>query len=191
MEGDKYLVLRPPDYLTFLRKHPGHNPIEDVYNTHNKIILWVKCSILHYEETEKRSEVLKFFINAALVGENIAPCHFVIYFCHIQECRKLRNFSSAAAISAALHSLEIRRLRLTISALSRTMQVKLSSIDELFDPLSGHRAYKLAIKEERNTQEQAHAIPWLGENARCSDGAQTDLTICSGTSKGAKSCPPE
>jgi son of sevenless-like protein len=75
MEGDKYLVLGPPDCLAFLRKHPGHNRIEDVCNTQNKIILWVKCSILHYEETEKRSEVLKFFINAALVGENIAPCH--------------------------------------------------------------------------------------------------------------------
>jgi RasGEF domain len=74
MEGDKYRVLRPQDYLAFLRKHPGHNPIEDVYNTHNKIFLWVKCSILHYEKTEKRSDALKFFINAALVGETLAPC---------------------------------------------------------------------------------------------------------------------
>jgi hypothetical protein len=74
MEGDKYCVLRPPDYLEFLRKYPGHNPIEDVYRTHNKIILWVKCSILHYEQIEKRAEVLKFFINAALVGGNLAPC---------------------------------------------------------------------------------------------------------------------
>lgn len=80
MEGDKYRVLRPPDYLAFLRKHPGQNPIEDVCNTHNKIILWVKCSILHYEKIEKRSDVLRFFINAALVGQNLAPCRSVIYF---------------------------------------------------------------------------------------------------------------
>ena len=80
MEGDKYLVLRPPDYLAFLMKHPGHNPIEDVCNTQNKIILWVKCSILHYEKTEKRSDVLKFFINVALVGENIVLCCSLVYF---------------------------------------------------------------------------------------------------------------
>ena len=171
MESDKYLVLKPPDYLAFLRKYPGHNPIKDVCNTQNKIILWVKCSILHYEETEKRSGVLKFFINAALVSENIAPCRSLVYFCHIQECRKLRNFSSAAAISTALHSREISRLRLTISDLSRTMQEKLSSLDKIFDPLSDHHAYRLAIKEG-NTQEHAHAIPWLGENVRCSDGTK-------------------
>jgi len=74
MEGDNYNVLTPPDYLAFLRKHLGHNPIEDFYNTNNKIIIWIKSSILHYEKTEKRSEVLKFFINAALVGENLTPC---------------------------------------------------------------------------------------------------------------------
>jgi len=73
MEGDKYSVLTPPDYLAFLTKYLGHNPIEDFYNTNNKIIIWIKSSILHYEETERRSEVLKFFINAALVGENLTP----------------------------------------------------------------------------------------------------------------------
>ena len=69
MEGDRYRVLGPPDYLAFLMKHPGHNLIEDVYSTNDKIIVWVKCSILHYEKVEKRVEVLKFFINAAEVSE--------------------------------------------------------------------------------------------------------------------------
>jgi hypothetical protein len=69
MEGDRYRVLGPPDYLAFLMKHPGHHLVEDVYSTNNKIILWVKCSILHYEKADKRAEVFKFFINAAEVSE--------------------------------------------------------------------------------------------------------------------------
>ncbi|KIM42498.1 hypothetical protein M413DRAFT_444900, partial [Hebeloma cylindrosporum] len=143
MEGDTYRLLRPPNYLAFLRKHPGHNPIEDVYNINNKIVLWVKRSILHYEETEKRAEVLKFFINAAL------------------ECRDLRNFSSASAIFTALHSLEISRLQLTLSALPRVTREKLASLDITFDPSSSHRAYQLAIREGSSPQGQAPAIPWL------------------------------
>ena len=78
MEGDRYRVLGPPDYLSFLMKHPGHNLVEDFYSTHNTIILWVKCSILLYEKAEKRTEVLKFFIHAAEVSE-IFPLVFFMY----------------------------------------------------------------------------------------------------------------
>ena len=82
----------------------------------------------------------------------------------------MRNFSSAVAISIALLSLEIRRLRLTTSALSRPMEGKLSSLEELFDPLSNHRAYRLAIAEQSSAGEQVCAIPWLGKNVRTLDG---------------------
>lgn len=76
MEGDRYRMLGPQDCLAFLMKHPGHNFIKDVYNTHKNIILWVKSSILHYEKKEERSEVLKFFIHTAEVSVRFPPCPF-------------------------------------------------------------------------------------------------------------------
>lgn len=68
LEGDKYKVLTPVDYLGHLRRHPGINNIEGVYTTNNMIILWVKNSILRHDSTADRTSALKFFINTAAVS---------------------------------------------------------------------------------------------------------------------------
>lgn len=70
LEGDKYKVLVPSDYIAHLRKHPGYNRVEGAYTANNKIGFWVKESILHYDAVDKRAEVLKFFIHTALVSYN-------------------------------------------------------------------------------------------------------------------------
>ncbi|KAF8964650.1 ras guanine nucleotide exchange factor domain-containing protein [Flammula alnicola] len=142
-EGDKYKVLVPSDYIAHLRRHPGYNAVEGAYTTNNKIVFWVKDSILHYDGVEQRTEVLKFFIHTA------------------QECRKLRNFSSLVAIASALHSAPIERLKLTRSALTVQMQGRLQALDDIINPSSNHRGYREALNDATSSQERDCCIPWL------------------------------
>ncbi|KAF8163016.1 ras guanine nucleotide exchange factor domain-containing protein [Crassisporium funariophilum] len=143
LEGDKYKALVPSDYIAHLRRHPGYNNIEGAYTTNNKIISWVKDSILHYDAVEHRADVLKFFIHTA------------------QECRKLRNFSSLVAIASALHSAPIERLKLTKAELTLQMQGKLDSLDDIINPSSNHRGYREALNEFNGAGLRDRCIPWL------------------------------
>jgi son of sevenless-like protein len=143
LEGDKYKVLVPSDYIAHLRRHAGHNNVEGAYTTHNKIIFWVKDSVLHYDTVEKRADVLKFFIHTA------------------QECRKLRNFSSLVAIAIALHSAPIERLKLTKSSLTLQMQGKLQALYDIIDPKSNHRGYREALNDVSSIEQRDRCIPWL------------------------------
>lgn len=68
LEGDKYKVLVPSDYIAHLRRHPGYNNVQGAYTVNNKIVFWVKDSILHYDRVDQRADVLKFFIHTAQVS---------------------------------------------------------------------------------------------------------------------------
>jgi len=69
LEGDKYKVLVPFDYLAYLKKAAGHNNIEGTYTTNKEIILWVKDSVLRHDTVEKRVDVINYFINTAQVSQ--------------------------------------------------------------------------------------------------------------------------
>ncbi|KAF8964088.1 ras guanine nucleotide exchange factor domain-containing protein [Flammula alnicola] len=142
-EGDIYKDLVPSDYIAHLRRYPGYNAVEGTYTTNNKIVFWVKDSILHYDGVEQRTEILKFFIHTA------------------QECQKLRNFSSLVAIASALHSAPIERLKLTRSALTVHMQRRLQALDDIINPSSNHRGYREALNDATSSQERDCCIPWL------------------------------
>ena len=68
LEGDKYKVLVPFDYIAYLRRHAGRN-VERAYTTNNKIIFWIKESVLRCDTVQKRVHFLNFFINTALVNQ--------------------------------------------------------------------------------------------------------------------------
>lgn len=76
LEGDKYKCILPTDYIAHLRRQRRSNHVEAAYLTNNKIVLWVKQSVLHYDAIESRVQVLKFFINTAQVYYNfpLLPC---------------------------------------------------------------------------------------------------------------------
>ncbi|KAF8181559.1 ras guanine nucleotide exchange factor domain-containing protein [Pholiota molesta] len=143
LEGDKYKVLVPSDYIAHLRRHPGYNNVQGAYTINNKIVFWVKDSILHYDRVDQRADVLKFFIHTA------------------QECRKLRNFSSVVAIASALHSDPIERLKLTKSAMTFQMQGKLEALEDIINPTANHRGYRNAVNDTLSIDERDHCIPWL------------------------------
>lgn len=67
LEGDKYKNILPTDYIAHLNKQARPNNVEAAYLVNNKIVLWVKQSVLHYDTIDSRAQVLKFFVNTALV----------------------------------------------------------------------------------------------------------------------------
>lgn len=68
LEGDRYKAILPTDYIAHLKKQARPNNVEAAYLANNKIVLWVKQSVLHYDTIDSRAQVLKFFVNTALVG---------------------------------------------------------------------------------------------------------------------------
>ncbi|KAG5652947.1 hypothetical protein H0H81_002955 [Sphagnurus paluster] len=147
LEGDKYRAILPTDYIAHLRNHRPNN-VEAAYMTNNKIVLWVKQSILHYDGIESRAQVLKFFVNTAMA------------------CRKFRNFSSVTAIANALHSAPIDRLRLTRKELSPQLKQALDDLDDLLDPSSNHRTYRAALREFSELDQRDACVPWIAVHLR-------------------------
>lgn len=68
LEGDKYKAIQPMDYISHLRRHSRPNNVEAAWMVNNKVVTWVKQSVLHYDELEARTEVFKFFVNTAQVS---------------------------------------------------------------------------------------------------------------------------
>jgi son of sevenless-like protein len=146
LEGDQYRSILAADYIRHLRKIEGPNNVDTARVENNRVILWVKKSVLTPSRVETRAEVLKFFVNTA------------------QECRKLRNFASLSAITNALQSTPIERLTLTIGALSPHLQDMLKDLRNLLDPSNNHLTYRAALKpqESLDPQYKEFCVPWLG-----------------------------
>ncbi|KAF8061461.1 hypothetical protein FPV67DRAFT_1509075 [Lyophyllum atratum] len=148
LEGDKYKAILPTDYIAHLRKQHRPNNVEAACLTNNKIVLWVKQSVLHYDAIGLRAQVLKFFVNTAVA------------------CRNFRNFSSVTAIANALHSAPIDRLRLTKKELSPQLRQALDDLDDLLDPSSNHRTYRAALREIYDPDYRDACVPWIAVHLR-------------------------
>ncbi|KAJ7172716.1 ras guanine nucleotide exchange factor domain-containing protein [Mycena filopes] len=150
LEGDSYWSILPADYLAHLgRGTEGSDKVNATSNNNNKVILWVKKSIVTPSRAEARAEVFKFFINTA------------------HECRKLRNFASLSAITTALQSTE-ERLVLTVGALPSHLQVTLQDLKRLLDPTNNHLSYRTALKPEEALDPlyRNFCLPWLAVHLR-------------------------
>ena len=76
----------------------------------------------------------------------------------LQECRKLRNFSSMSAIVNALQSSSITALVITHdNSLNKQEKRVLQRLDSLLEPERNHRAYREALRAS-----DAPCVPWLG-----------------------------
>ncbi|KAJ6455838.1 ras guanine nucleotide exchange factor domain-containing protein [Mycena sanguinolenta] len=150
LEGDNYWSILPSDYFTHIRKAEGPNSVEVASNDNNKLVLWVKKSILSPSRVETRAEVFKFFVNTAY------------------ECRKLRNFSSLSAITNALESSPIERLTLTVGVLSSHHEDMLQELKSLLDPSNNHSTYRKALKPTTalDPKYRDFCIPWLAVHLR-------------------------
>lgn len=68
------------------------------------------------------------------------------------------------AISTALQSAPIDRLKLTKNALPQILKQWLGELDDIVDPTANHRAYKAALTEIWDPEYSDTCIPWLGES---------------------------
>ncbi|KAG6853700.1 hypothetical protein C0991_002235 [Blastosporella zonata] len=147
LEGDRYKAILPTDYIAHLSGLRANN-VDVACLTNNKIVLWVKQYVLHYDSIEKRMQVVQFFVNTAVA------------------CRSFRNFSSATAIANALHSAPIDRLRLTKRELSPHLCHILDDLGKLLDPSSNHKTYRAALREFSSAEYRDRWIPWIAVHLR-------------------------
>ena len=66
--AERYLSLFPADYIRYLLHSPSPDNIAAAADIHSRISLWVKMSVLMPDQYPHRAEVMKFFINTALVS---------------------------------------------------------------------------------------------------------------------------
>jgi son of sevenless-like protein len=165
LEGDKYKAIVPFDYIAHLGEHPGSNGVKVACSVNNKIVLWVKQSVLHYDTAQSRAQRLEFFLNTAQVSRliwelYIEPADQIPQ----QECRKLRNYGSLMAIGNALHSAPIAHLKLTNQRLSSSMSRELKGLKDICNPSSKHRGYHKVLNEVVDQEMRNYCVPWLGED---------------------------
>lgn len=67
LEGDKYRQISPSDYLAHLCGRPEYTNVDAATSVNRMIMLWVKQSLVHFEEIAPRVSVMTFFINTAKV----------------------------------------------------------------------------------------------------------------------------
>ncbi len=81
----------------------------------------------------------------------------------LQECRKLRNFSSLVAIASALHSAPIERTPIDQIRTDAANAGKLEALGDIINPTANHRGYRNAVSDAPTPEERDRCIPWLGE----------------------------
>ncbi|KDR72789.1 hypothetical protein GALMADRAFT_142523 [Galerina marginata CBS 339.88] len=143
LEADNYKLLVPADYIVHLGGHYDRsNNVEVALRINDKIMLYVKDDLMRCDSVEHRTDALKLYIDTA------------------QECLKLRNFSSLAAIVTALYSAPIEQLWLINSALPHRLQSKLNTLQDIVDPFSDHRGYRQALNKVGSSERHC-CVPWL------------------------------
>ena len=78
-----------------------------------------------------------------------------------QECRDMRNLSSAIAIISALYSAAIQGLKVTKKSLTRDKQGKLMTLYQLVNSDSDYRGYWDTLKSAPTAEKKDICIPWL------------------------------
>jgi son of sevenless-like protein len=68
LEGDKYKAILPCDYLANQCRRSGFNGVDDAASTNNRIIEWIKQSLLHWDALQQRAGVVKFYLSTAQVN---------------------------------------------------------------------------------------------------------------------------
>ena len=163
LEVEQYLSLFPADYIRHLLHSPSPGNIATAADINSRICRWVKMSVLMPEQYPVRAEVLKFFINTALVSflgpwcRSPTPHSLIV----IQECRELGNFSSVVAIVVALQSQLVTQLKLTRREVDRHQLRKLEKLETLMSDAPHHRPYHEALAKSSKS-----CLPYIGKVGR-------------------------
>ncbi|KAJ7459285.1 ras guanine nucleotide exchange factor domain-containing protein [Mycena latifolia] len=138
MEGDLHKTIRWIDYLSYWREEPSRLNI--VLSNHDKMIRWVKYSVLRHDEIQDRATAVKRFATAA------------------KECLRRRNYNSMAAIAKALDwkSRPMSDLPRTMALVSNKTRSSFEKIIAMIDQDENFKSYKRITKTEAG-----YYIPWF------------------------------
>ncbi|KAI5124038.1 hypothetical protein M0805_003867 [Coniferiporia weirii] len=145
LEGEKYKAITATDCISYLLHKDGPsnvaeaNLVAEARATNNKIVSWVKKSVIKSDRMENRGDTLRFFVNTAA------------------ECRKLHNYSSMSALLAGIDSHTVTRLKLTRGCLDKHMREVQKQLSALLEIGHNHRAYRAALPDPK----KAACLPLL------------------------------
>ncbi|KAH8108481.1 ras guanine nucleotide exchange factor domain-containing protein [Phellopilus nigrolimitatus] len=145
LEGSKYKSITATDCVSYLLHKDGPpklfetNKVAEARATNNKIVNWVKKSVIKSDRMENRGDTLRFFVNTAA------------------ECRRLHNFSSMSAVLAGIDSQTVMRLKLTRGCLDKHMREAQKKLSGLLEVTHNHRAYRDILPEP----DKGLCLPWL------------------------------
>src|ERR1700691_1831514 len=89
---------------------------------------------------------------------------------YMQECRKIRNFSSMCAIVGALQSPAITCLKLTHDTMPRSERQEYQKLTTLLEKNSNYGAYRIAVQRDKTKG----CIPWHSMHFKCTTSRWTD-----------------
>ncbi|KAK0240369.1 kinase-like domain-containing protein [Armillaria nabsnona] len=143
MEGDKYRAFLPADYILHLRRETG-NRVEAAKKVNKEIQLWVQHTIIRTPRLDERTRTLVFFVNTG------------------QECLKMRNFASAAAIATALQSEAIQdHLKTTLGQLTSRQRQCMDGLINIITPAHKYQAYHKSLGQPAQLFERERCVPWI------------------------------
>jgi len=131
LEGRNYRGITYADCILSFRVPPVRNAIDIVLETGTRLQNWVKRSVLHPDDVERRAVLYRFFIETA------------------EACAKLHNYASMAAILQAIQSTIIDRLIVTRRIALRSGRT-LKKLDDQIADRDDYKNYRKAIARCKN-----------------------------------------
>ncbi|KAK0228319.1 ras guanine nucleotide exchange factor domain-containing protein [Armillaria fumosa] len=143
MEGDKYKAILPADYILHLRRET-RNRVEAAKKVNKAIQFWVQYTVMSIPRLNERTRTLVFFVNTG------------------QECLKMRNFASVAAIATALQSEVIQdHLKTTLGQLTSRQRQSMDRLISIINPAHKYQAYRKSLRQPTQLFERERCVPWI------------------------------
>ncbi|KAJ6590827.1 ras guanine nucleotide exchange factor domain-containing protein [Mycena sp. CBHHK59/15] len=142
MEGDLYKPICSTDYLLNYKGLPSR--IDTLLAAHEKIIQWVKYSVLRHDEMEDTVSEIRRYTKAA------------------QECLRLKNYNSMAAIASVLDwkLKPMMGLPRTLDRLPKGTKASIKELVAIIDPDEHYEAYRMLKAVKAN---EGNYIPWFSK----------------------------
>ncbi|KAG6911369.1 hypothetical protein DXG01_001040 [Tephrocybe rancida] len=122
IESKRYVKITPKECLLHVNKQASASNLAEFCSTHDKIVAWVKTSILNNDALGRRANTIEFWIKVA------------------EKCKAMNNFASMSAIINALSSTVITRLHLTWAHVGR--KTALDGLLKHNEPTGGFSGYR-------------------------------------------------
>ncbi|KAF8079044.1 ras guanine nucleotide exchange factor domain-containing protein [Lyophyllum atratum] len=170
LESKRYVKVTPQDCLRHGSKQAScESNLATFCSTHDKVVAWVKISILGHDALGKRADTIEFWIKVA------------------EKCKAMNNFATMSAVINGLSSTVINRLHLTWAHVGRKAALEgLLRHNEPTGGFSGHRNFtstyhysddgeRICFLQRQRSYETINAM--LRYQARSYDIAESESTM--------------